>query len=80
VLCTPFATGPARGSRVTSVPLGQGSTDNRTICDIIVRETPNGRSIPLLIEPFYLDDDQSPREFLAASVRWAKENLAEYLD
>ncbi len=77
---TPFATGEVEGIRGVSVPLGEGHVDNLTICGILREKSPDPKSMPLIIEHFYMPKGANPTEFFDKSVAWAKKNLAAYLN
>jgi sugar phosphate isomerase/epimerase len=77
---TPFAPAPTRGSRAVSVPLGEGHVDNLECVRLLQQHAPDPKSIPLLVEPFYMPEDTTPEAFLQTSLAWMRKHLAEFLD
>lgn len=76
---TPFAPPPCRGARGVAVPLGEGHVDNLAICQILQKLAPDPTNLPLLFEPFYLDD-ADPAAFMQTSLTWARKHLTPYLN
>ena len=79
VAVEPFARGEVRGSRVTSVALGDGHTDNYTICKILAEKAPDSKNLAHMIEPFYLDPGTDVDAYCDRSLAWARKHLAEFL-
>jgi sugar phosphate isomerase/epimerase len=77
---TPFGPAPIRGTRAVSVPLGEGHVDNVECVRLLQQHAPDPQSIPLLVEPFYMPEDTTPEAFLATSLAWMRQHLAEFLD
>ena len=79
VKVTPLAPAPWRGSRAETVPLGEGHVDNVTICQILQEQSPDPKSLALLVEPLALAPEDDPEEFLKASLAWARVKLAPFI-
>ena len=75
---TPLLGDPWFGSKAENAPMGQGMVDNYAICKILQKESPDPKSLTLLLEP--LTGPKNKEEFLQTSIAWCKEKLAEFIN
>jgi sugar phosphate isomerase/epimerase len=75
---TPLLGKPWSGSKAENAPMGQGMVDNYTICQILTKESPDPKSLTLLLEP--LSGPEDKETFLQTSIAWCKAKLAEFIN
>jgi sugar phosphate isomerase/epimerase len=74
---TPLLQGKSVGE---TVPLGEGMVDNAAICQILLEQSPDPKTIALLNEPLAMPAEADRDAFLKTSLDWCRKYLAKYID